>query len=482
MRIALITNLLHDQLGLFYVSASLKRAGHEVRYFLYNRRLEKELKRFSPGLVGFSTLTGNHLWAKETALYVKSILPEVKTILGGAHATYYPEIINEPGFDFICRGEGELPVVKLANALEKGEDVSQIEGIWVKEGERIYKNPFAPLVENLDTLPFPDRSIYELFPFSSFHRFYPFIMSSRGCPYKCTFCFEPVYRDLVKGKGRYVRYRSVASVVQEALDIKERYRVRSFEFVDDIFGMKREWLREFASMWKKEVRMPFHCNMRTDMIDEEVACLLKEGGCISVAIGVESGNQRVRNYIFMKETTEESIHNACEILKKKGIKIITYNIIGAPGERYEDVWDTLHVNQRIKADYASVSLFQPYPGTYIYNNAIKEGILNPEDAEDVDKFPLTFHDSLPVKNLHRKELINLQKIFNIGVWFPWTEGIIRFLVKLPVNPLFYLIFILLHAYGLWFRVKKVPALFIVNLLINVRGVFKKQKALIAHSS
>ncbi len=144
MRVALITNLMHDQLGLFYISASLKKAGHDVRYFFDDRNLERELKRFLPQLVGFSALTGNHLWAQECALAVKEFLPGVKTILGGAHSTYYPEIINHPGFDFICRGEGENSIVKLCDALENKKDFHSIKGIWIKNGDTIYNNDFAP--------------------------------------------------------------------------------------------------------------------------------------------------------------------------------------------------------------------------------------------------------------------------------------------------------------------------------------------------
>ncbi len=482
MRIALITNLRHDQLGLFYISAALKRAGHDVRYFFDGSNLERELRRFSPQLVGFSALTGNHLWAQDCALAVKEFLPGVRTILGGAHATYYPDIINHPGFDIVCRGEGEETIVKLCDALEDKRDFHNIKGIWIKEGGTIYKNEFAPLIENLDSLPFPDRSIYKLYPVFAFYRFYPFLLSSRGCPFSCTFCFEPVYREYVKGKGRYVRFRSVENVIAEAIDIKNSYRISSFEFVDDIFGMRIDWLKEFAMLWRKEVRLPFHCNLRTDMVDEEVVSLLQEAGCISVAFGIESGSVRVRNEVFDKELSEESIIRAVELLRKHKIKIITYNILGAPGETYNEAWETVYINQRIKSDYASVSLMQPYPETKIYKYAIERGYINRDDKIDLNKFPLSFHDFSPLNNPYKDRLVNLQKLFNLAVWFPRLTPLIKQLIKVPVNPFYYFVFLILHTYGLWVRIKRVPLLYLFTLLVNVGKIFRKQKLLVNHQS
>lgn len=476
MRVALITNLLHDQLGLFYISASLKKSGHDVRYFFDNRHLERELKKFSPQLVGFSALTGNHLWAQECALKVKEILPGVKTILGGAHATYYPDIIYHPGFDFICRGEGEVAIVELCSAIERCNDFYTIRGIWAKSGDKIYNNDFANLLENLDSIPFPDRSIYKLYPFYSLYKFYPFLLSSRGCPYNCTFCFEPVHRQYVKGKGKYVRFRSVENVIQEAKEIKDNYRIRSFEFVDDIFGMRIEWLREFSTRWKNEIKLPFHCNLRTDMLDEKVVSLLKHAGCISVAFGIESGSSRVRNEVFDKELNEESIVIAAKLLRKHKIKIITYNILGAPGETYSEVWDTVYINQRIKADYASVSLMQPYPETKIYKYALEKGYV--KTKIDINKFPVSFHDFSPLDNPYKDKLSNLQKLFNILVWFPKSEPIVKILIKFPKNYFYYFVFIILHVYGLWINIKKVPIGFIMRLLLNISKVFRRQKQML----
>jgi radical SAM superfamily enzyme YgiQ (UPF0313 family) len=463
---------MHDQLGLFYISASLKKAGHDVRYFFDNRNLISELKKFSPQLAGFSALTGNHLWAQGCASEIKEFLPGVRTILGGAHATYYPEIINHPGFDFVCRGEGERAIVDLCNAIERGNDFCNIRGIWIKVGDKIYKNDFANLEENLDSIPFPDRDIYKLYPFYSLYRFYPFLLSSRGCPYNCTFCFEPVHRELTKGKGKYIRFRSPENVVQETVEIKKAHRVKSFEFVDDIFGMDRNWLRRFSSLWKEEVGAPFHCNLRTDQVDEDIVELLHYAGCISVAFGIESGSERVRNEVYRKKVKDESIVDAAKYLKKSEIKIITYNILGAPSESYEETWMTVYINQRIRADYASVSLIQPYPGLRLYNPTDRNKEL------DVNKFPLSFHDLSPLSSPYNNRLINLQKLFNIAVWLPALTPLVKLLVRLPVNPVYYILFLFIHAYGLWFRIKKVPFLFLINLVFNVGRVFRKNKLLV----
>ena len=182
MRIALVNNLFVDQLGVFYISAVLKQAGHDVRMFVTDNKLVDKLRAYDPGLVGFTAVTGNHLWAAETAEELREEVPNAKFILGGPHPTYHPEIIRHPGFDFICRGEGEYAIRTLVDRLERQEDTTTVPGIWAKVGDQVFENPFHEQIEDLDALPFPDRSLYDAIPMTR-RQFYPFMISSRGCPW-----------------------------------------------------------------------------------------------------------------------------------------------------------------------------------------------------------------------------------------------------------------------------------------------------------
>jgi radical SAM superfamily enzyme YgiQ (UPF0313 family) len=287
-------------------------------------------------------------------------------------------------------------------------------------------------------------------------------------------------RELVKGKGKYVRFRSPENVIQEVLEMKRDYKIRSVEFVDDIFGMRIEWLRRFAELWSREVKLPYQCNLRADLVTEDIVETLKVSGCTAVALGVESGTEKIRNTLFDKKLSEESIISASKLLHQRGIRVITYNILGVPGESINDAWNTVYINQKIKADYASVSLMQPYPGTKVYALTVNNGTLQAQ--MDIDRFPFSFHEYVPFERTEKTQFINLQKLFNIAVWFPKSKRVIKTLIRVPVNPLFYAVFIITHVYGFWIRIKRVPITFVLQLLMSVGMVLRRNKLLMNNRS
>lgn len=474
MRVALINNLFVDQLGYFYISAVLKQAGHEVRMFITDRNLESDLRSYNPGVVGFTAVTGNHVWAGMTAQDLRQVLPKAKYVLGGPHPTYHPEVILHPGWDYICRGEGETSIVELVDALEQGRDTTRIPGIWAKDGNRIYENDFARQIEDLDSIPYPDRSLYDAFPFIRNHM-HSLMLSSRGCPWQCSFCYAPTLASLTKGKGKFVRFRSVDNVVGEALELRRQFKLRTVEFVDDIFGMHRPWLREFSQKWREHVKLPFIGNLRADLINEEVVDLLADAGCLAVSFGIESGNDRVRNEILQKEVEAERILLAARELRRRKIKIITYNILGSPTESIEEAWDTVRINQKVRPDFCFVSLMQPYPKTKIWETAVREGVYDPS-AASFDELEASYHDQSPLKIPHRREINNLQKLFNLAVWFPWLTPAVRFATRLPLDKFYYAVFLVLHTFGNWRRVKRVPTRFLIHLLLNFKELRRRHKS------
>lgn len=472
MRVALVNNIYVDQLGYFYVAAVLKQAGHDVEFFVNTANLERELIGFRPHLVGLTAVTGNHLWAAETAQAIKQFLPDTKTILGGPHPTYHPEIIKHPGLDFICRGEGESAIVPLVEAIANSKDTSNIAGIWTKRGDEIFQTPFADLIENLDSIPFPDRSIYKRFALTK-RTMFPLMLTSRGCPFRCTFCYAPTLAGLVKDKGKFVRFRSVENVVNEALALRREYRVHSVDFVDDIFGMHRPWLREFSRRWRDEVNLPFSANLRADLVDDEAVELLRQAGCNMIAFGLESGNERVRNEILEKDVATEQIVAAAQQIKSAGIRLVTYNILGAPSETLQEAFDTLTLNQRIRPHYAYASVMQPYPGTKIFDKAVARGEF---ETAALDAIGPTFHMDLPMRIPDRPIIQNLQKMFNVAVQYPALTPVVNKLIRLRPNFLFMGLFLWNHAYGFFYRVKRVPAVFIVHLLLNMGELWRRYRS------
>ncbi len=448
MKVAWLQNTWTENLGSAWLSAVLKSKGHSSEFFIEQRGWLKALKKYGPELIAFSCTTGIHCWALETAKRLKKEgLERVPVLMGGPHPTFYPEIIYEEGIDLICRGEGEQAVVELVEALATKSDTAKIENIWVKRDGRVLQNDLRPLIADLDCLPHPDRSYCDKY---SALKQYPYksVLTGRGCPYGCSFCFNAELRSHYQGKGKYLRRRSVEKVVEEIADLKGKYGLGSVRFVDDIFTLNKDWLREFASIYRREIGLPFTCNVKPELMDGEVAGLLKESGCRLALFGIESGSERIRSVILDKKLSDQEIISCASWLRDNGIGFATFNIIGSPGEKLRDALATVEINQRIRTRYPWCSLMQFYPGTKIYRIARAQGAL--EDGGEGGKGPkvsgMTYFRDTQLLQDNKAELINLHRFFVILVKFPFLTPLILPLIKLRPNFLFDLVFLFSYAY------------------------------------
>ncbi|HRV82723.1 MAG TPA: cobalamin-dependent protein, partial [Planctomycetota bacterium] len=257
MKVLHITRTLpQEMLGPMYLSRAVKDAGHDMKCVsLPDPKWLTKIKEYAPDVITWSVLTGNHLPIYDLNRLLKSKF-QFFSLMGGPHVTFLPDAVKDPDIDAVCVGEGEGAIVDLLNALEKGEDWRTIENlVWCEDGETLHKNPLRPLVRDLDALGFPDRSV--IYEANDIYRDSPrkVIVSQRGCPMMCTFCFHHAWKEKVyKAKNsEYVRKRSVDHVIAEALDIKSKYPLDFVHFVDDIFNISGKWLTEFCERWPKEV-------------------------------------------------------------------------------------------------------------------------------------------------------------------------------------------------------------------------------------
>src|SRR5262245_36621796 len=290
------------------------------------------LRKYDPGLIAFSALTGIHLPIEKIAVAIKEHF-DVPIIVGGPHPTYSPEMIDRPGIDIICRGEGEHAMLELVDAMEHGRDVTRIRNLHIKTRDgTIHKNPIAPAVP-LDELPPPHRELYYKYGFLRDMPMKRFI-ASMGCPYPCTFCHEPVIRSMYRQetKSDYVRRKSVRRVIDEIRQIKDRYPLKHVHFSDDLFFIRNsyKWLEEFAEIYPKEVGLPWNCNIRYDSVREHSANLLEKAMCYGAAVGLESGNQEIRERVIRKQSKDDHIVEGARLLREKGIKVLTTNMVGLP--------------------------------------------------------------------------------------------------------------------------------------------------------
>jgi len=427
-------NGVNENLGVMSIAGMLRAHGHEVDLILTDEHphdCEDRIHQYNPDLIAFSFMTGNRDWAYATAMKIKQrfVTP---IIFGGVHPTLFPEDIDSGYVDYICVGEGEYPVLELMNGLENGENCSTIQNLWVTKNGAQVKNPLRDLIQNFDELPLPYREIYYKYPFIANLPIKRFI-TGIGCPYQCTFCHNPMHIKIYQGKGKFVRKKSVKRVIDEIRYVKDRFILKNVHFSDDTFVLNKAWLKKFLEDYRKQINLPFSCNIRIDQVNEEVIGDMHDSGCFGISFGIESGSERIRNTILKKNLKEEDIITNSKIIKKCGIKLIVTNLMGVPEETLEDSFKTIALNQQIKADYIRANVLVPYPKTEVVDYAIEKNLL-PADYS-IHNFKQILRKSL-IRSPYMREFENLCALFNITVKFPFLTPLTKRLIKLPLNRLY----------------------------------------------
>jgi len=442
---------LFERFGIMHISSMLKTHGHEVEIArALTEDLHAKVASFKPHILAYSLTTGFHQYYLDINRDIRKRY-DALSVFGGPHPTFFPDIVKEDGVDIVCIGEGELPMLDLADALKSGRPVENIENLIVKTASGIKENPTRPLIENLDALPFPDRDlVYDKSPAFKNMKVKAFF-SGRGCPYQCSYCFNHRYNELFRGKGKVIRKRSVDNLLQEIADVKSRYPLEVVRFMDDVFILGgKPWLEEFSKKYKKEVGLPFVCMTRADLIDEDVVKMLKEAGCHSVYMAIEAANDRVRNELLKRNLNKDRMLRSSRLFHEHGIKIVAENILGLPSETIEDMLETLRLNIQYKIDLAIASIFNPYPGTELADFAAEKGYF----TGDYDKIDYSFFGDSPLNftRSQKKKIRNLSSLFNVTVSIPVLFPLVKLLIHLPSNRVFKFIGEIWHGYCLKFRI------------------------------
>ena len=447
MRVLFIDEYLpQEMLGIMYLSRAIKDSGHRTKcLFLPDTRWIEKLRSYAPDVVCYSVTTGMHQYLAEVNRKVKQVLPNVISVFGGPHATFSPEYVETEGIDAICRGEGEQAIVELLDRLQKGEGYHDVRNFWFKDrvtGE-VHKNELRPLVNDLDSLGFPDRDVvYEAAPIYRDSDRKVFV-SQRGCPMPCSFCFHHAMKKKVYNarNGAYVRKRSVGHVIAEINAVREKYNLKFVHFVDDIFNLRNDWLEEFAERYPKEVGLPFDVILMANMTSERHIELLAKAGCVYARIAFEAANDHIRNEIFKKNTTRQQLRDAARWIRQHGIRLGSLNILGGPGGTIEDELETIRLNAECRVDHPMVSLMQPYPMFDITDTTEQMGYA----VASLDQFPVNFRRTAPVLSDHRHQVENLHKLFPLAVRNRWLVPLLPWLVRPKWMYRPYLVLFMLHA-------------------------------------
>jgi len=430
-------------LGIIALDARLKEAG--VATDVVIDTLEKDpiavISKLNPGMIGFSVFSSEHTWLVKKSGEVRRHFPGTPIIVGGIHARIYPEsILRDTPASLVCISDGEKVILDTLHESQADKpDWSRIRGIAYKEPEGVIKiNPPAPFEEYREDL-VEERTLY-------FDR-YPvlardgmaYFMASRGCPYSCSFCYNHYMRSMSPNPGKYIRRKSVANMISEIELVISRSRVKNITFVDDLFTLDVNWLREFAPEYKKRIALPFNCSTRANYINEEVARLLKEAGCRNASYSVETGNEYIRNAVLKKRISDEDIIRAGGLLKKHGIGARTSTMFCLPGERVEDALKSVKLNIEGQVTSPASTLLLPYPNTEI-TEFCKEQKMIPENFSLYDLPHISEKESI-LELPDKKKIINVHYLLYWFTRYPLLFRLFRWVVYLEwINPVLYIIY------------------------------------------
>ena len=366
-------------LGLLYVAAfAEKNTPHTVEILDANldglspEQIGDEIRRRAPDVVGITTTTFSLVDVLLTVEAVKHSRPETRVVLGGPHVFLYPEeTMGLPGVDYLIVGEGERPFSQLIEALHSGGDLSKVPSlVWRNNRGEVQKNPMAPYVDDLDSLPFPARHLVPLNRYQSVltrDALIATIMSSRGCPYRCTFCNQ-------RHMGGRFRARSPQSVVEE-MELCAQMGIREVMFYDDTFTIGRSRVLAICDlMIERRLPIKWDVRARVNTLDEKLLDRMAEAGCIRIRVGVEAGTPEILR-VLRKEIDLDATRRVFAMAAERGITTFAYFILANPTETREQIKQTVVFAKALRADFVEFSAMLPCPGTEVYQMGLEKGLL-----------------------------------------------------------------------------------------------------------
>lgn len=464
-----------DPMGIMLLSALAKREGHATGlHVMAKGGLKKRLKSFRPDIAAFSAKTGEHKYYLAANKEIKKSYKNIFTVIGGPHATFFPELILKQPFDALCSGEGDDAWPELLRAIDRRGSIDSIPNIVTQANFPASGRPaMRPRRTTLDDLPFLDRGLCSQtrlggFPMRSF-------MTGRGCPYQCAYCFNHRYNELYANHGPVRVRMSVDRVIAELKELKLKHKAGFIKFYDDIFVMKDdEWLDEFAREYAMKIALPFHCLMRADLLTEGILVKLKKAGLRSISMSIESGVAAVRNGILRRAMTDEAMLRAFGLCSRHKVPTFSNTIYALPGTRLQDDIASLDLNIRCNVTFGEFPLFFPYPGTELTAYAERHGHFN----GNFDALHESYQSNSPLSSFSPREkmaLKNLSLLSTVCLLRPGLRDVIvNRLIKLPLTWLYFLAYYSVKAYVVKSKIYPVK-LSLANAIRSMTESFKLER-------
>ncbi len=431
--------LLTEQISIMTLSAVLKGKGVDSLLIYSNSEKEilQKVRRLRPHMIGYSLMYGSHWRYYDLSKKIRRDFPDIVQVAGGPFTTFYPQAINEFPVDATCVGEGDLSLPNLIEKVGEGKPIEDTKGFHFRVGNHIKTNELERLLNEIDQLPFPDRKLfYDQDPLLKNQEFKSFL-SGRGCPYPCTYCFNHKFNEMFRGKGKIIRRKSVDYFIEEIKETKSNFGCQFAIFEDDIFILDRAWLESFSEKFRQEVKIPYICYVRADLVNEDMLKLLKQSGCHIVRMAIETGNERIRQKLLKRNMSNRTIIRAADLIHRYGLKLSVSNMTGLPTETVAALNDTIDLNIRCRPDHPTIQFFMPYPNMELSKIAIDEGHFTEELLREIPKntwkkTPLLFDAKT------KETMEKMQKIFPLIVRYPRVRRVAKLAFLIPDHLLYLL--------------------------------------------
>ena len=364
-------------LGLAYLASVAREKGHDAKIvdslaedYTFNE-VKKIISQYSPDLVGITSTTSMIPDAYQVANITKEISKDIIVVIGGPHVTFVPELTlkENSNIDYVVKGEGEIAFSGILDVMNNKKEKKDVLGIAYRNGNVIVDNPPQPLIKDVDTIPEPSWDLLPMDKYEIDGVQFGTIMTSRGCPYNCIFCSSSLQF------GKQWRGHSVERVMNELKELRHKYNKREIEFLDDTFTLNMKRAIELTKrIYDEGLDIRWSASARVNLFSEDIARSMKRAGAHTVYFGIESGSQKILDFIG-KGITLDLAKKSVSIANNAGLNTLGSFIIGFPEDTVKDVKTTINFSKKVGVTVAQFTIATPYPGTRLWNYAVEKKIL-----------------------------------------------------------------------------------------------------------